>query len=109
MLTKSDYSVYWGEPWLPRSYESDRWWMTLASLLIEKEYYISRIAIDFESFLSNNLSCCYVVFGGYEGPSTKIMNSCDDLEKYLLISQLLPMCHKNQEAFLSNRTIKYRL
>ena len=29
------------------------------------------------------------------------MNTCEDLEKYLLISQLPPMRHKNQEVFLS--------
>ena len=28
-----------------------------------------KLAIDYESFLSNNFSFCYVVFDGYEGPS----------------------------------------
>ena len=39
---------------------------------------------------------------GMKDHRKKIINTCEDLEKYLLISQLPPMCHKNQNAFLSN-------
>ena len=37
------------------------------------------------------------------------MNTCEDLGKYLLISQLLPMCHKNQDTFLSSLNNKVQL
>ena len=37
------------------------------------------------------------------------MNTCEDLEKYLLISQLPPVCHKNQDACVSNLNNKVQL
>ena len=39
----------------------------------------------------------------------KNMNTCEYLKKYLMISHLPPMCHKNQDAFLSNSNNKVQL